>query len=154
MYDLQGYTPSDSHPSLNPTPLPSHPHLNHTLLPPHPHLNHTPLPPHPHLNPTLLPSHPISTPPPSQPHPSISIPTPNPLSTSNTPNFKFQKFYSGFWRTHKINIIANFVVYSLLYLYHVMSVNVKLDISWYKQIFQCCILHYSSLFLMTQLKQS
>ena len=59
----------------------------------------------------------------------------------------------GFHTTHKITnigIIANFVfpyIYSfLLYLYHMILVNLKLDISGYKIVFQDGKLHWSSSF--------
>ena len=43
----------------------------------------------------------------------------------------------------------------LLYLHHMMLVNVKLDVSGHKRIrFQCCRLHWYYSFLITQLKQN
>ena len=68
------------------------------------------------------------------------------------PSSKFQKLYSGFSQTRKIDIIANFVLpyicSSHLYLHHVLLVDVKLDVSGYKLqiIFQSCIVHCSSFF--------
>ena len=55
--------------------------------------------------------------------------------------------------------IANFVFLyissSLLYLHHIMLVNVRLDVSGYNGIiFQGCRLYYSSSFLMVQLERS
>ena len=68
----------------------------------------------------------------------------------------------GFLQTHKIGnngIIASsvfpYICSSILYLHHMMLVNMKLDISDCKRIiFQGCRLHWSSSFLMVQLKQS
>ena len=67
--------------------------------------------------------------------------------------------YSGFSQTHKIGNIAYFVfpyVCSfLLYLQHVMLVNAILNISGYNRItFKGYRLHWSSSFLMRQLKRS
>ena len=81
------------------------------------------------------------------------------LSLSSCENYQF---HSGFSKTQKISnigIIANFVfpcIYSfLLYLHHMMLVNVTLDITWYKRIiFQYSRLYWSCSFLMAQLKQS
>ena len=70
--------------------------------------------------------------------------------------------HSSFSQTDKIgNVgsIANFVILYIfsfiLYLQHIMLVNVKLDVSRYKRIiFQGHRLHWSSSFLMAQLKWS
>ena len=75
---------------------------------------------------------------------------------------KIHLSYSSFSQTHKIgniDIFANSVfphIWSFLpYLYHLLLINVKLNISGKKSIiFQDCRLHWCSSFLMTQLKQS
>ena len=69
------------------------------------------------------------------------------------------KYNSGFSQTHKIGIIANFVFPYIcsfyLYLHQLMLFNVKLDKSGKNSIkFQGCRLHWSSSFLMAQIKQS
>ena len=59
---------------------------------------------------------------------------------------------SGFSQTHKIgnigvndNLIFPYIYNVLLYLHYMILVNVKLDVSGYKEImFQGCIIHWSS----------
>ena len=80
-------------------------------------------------------------------------------SLRSTPDSRFVRVFHEHRKIGNIDIIVNFVFpyisSYLLYLYHMMLVNVKLDVSGHKRImFQVCRFHWPCLFLIVQVKQN